>query len=182
MALTVGENSYCSIEYADNYFADRLYADPWLGANAVHKSKALITATRRIDSLSLAGEKTGGNSQSLKFPRRLYDVDSGIYQYTRVGPVPYLLVDTAIPEQVLEATCEEALALLDFGNNHRVRLQYQGVTSFTSDDISESYSSTSNPGKERKLHSQEALSLLRPYLLSSVRFSSTVKRGGYGFE
>lgn len=182
MALTVGVNSYCSIDYAETYFANRLYAEPWFEANATNKGKALMTATRRIDNLTLAGEKTYGIDQVLKFPRKMHGVDYGMYRYTRVSFMPYRVVDTVIPEQVLQATCEEALALLDFGNNHRVRLQYQGVTSFTSDDISENFNTTAKPDKERKLHSQEALSLLRPYLLSGVQFQSTVRRGGLGFE
>ena len=75
--------------------------------------------------------------------------------------------DTEVPEAVKEACCEEALALLERGNNQRRKLQQEGVQSFTLGNMSESYAA----GAGRGLLSQEAKELLRPWLLGGVNIS-----------
>ena len=134
--------SYCTIEYADEYFAGRLHAESWSGAANSIKEKALKQATRAIDRQRLKGNKTNP-SQPLAFPR---------------------YPDTEIPEAVKEACCEEALALLERGNSQRWKLQQEGVQSFSLGNMSETYT----PGAGKGLLSQEAKELLRPWLLGGV--------------
>jgi len=134
--------SYCTIEYADEYFKNRLHAESWSGADSSTKEKALKQATRAIDRQRLNGNKTDP-SQPLAFPR---------------------YPDTEIPEAVKEACCEEALALLERGNSQRRKLQQEGVQSFSLGNMSETYA----PGAGRGLLSQEAKELLRPWLIGAV--------------
>jgi len=134
--------SYCTIEYADEYFKNRLHAESWSGAASSIKEKALKQATRAIDRQRLKGNKTNP-SQPLAFPR---------------------YPDTEIPEAVKEACCEEALALLERGNSQRWKLQQEGVQSFTLGNMSETYIA----GAGRGMLSQEAKELLRPWLLGGV--------------
>ena len=134
--------SYCTIEYADEYFKNRLHAESWSGAASSIKEKALKQATRAIDRQRLKGNKTNP-SQPLAFPR---------------------YPDTEIPEAVKEACCEEALALLERGNSQRWKLQQEGVQSFSLGNMSETYA----PGAGKGLLSQEAKELLRPWLLGGV--------------
>lgn len=48
---------YRTIADADNYFSSQLYATDWTGASDDDKEKALIMATRAVDSLKYAGVK-----------------------------------------------------------------------------------------------------------------------------
>jgi len=134
--------SYCTIEYADEYFKNRLHAESWSGADSETKEKALRQATRSIDRMPLRDRKTDLH-QPLAFPR---------------------YPDTEIPKEVQEACCEEALAILESGNSQRRKLQQEGVQSFTLGNMSETYAAGAGKG----LLSQEAKELLRPWLLGGV--------------
>lgn len=134
--------SYCTIEYADEYFQNRLHAESWGQAYESAKEKAIRQATKAIDRQPLKGRKAD-TTQTLAFPR---------------------YPDTEVPEAVKEACCEEALALLERGNSQRRKLQQEGVQSFTLGNMSESYAAGAGKG----LLSQEAKELLRPWLLGSV--------------
>ena len=134
--------SYCAIEYADEYFEGRLHAEVWEQADESTKDKALKQATKIIDRQLLRGRKTNPE-QELAFPRH---------------------PDTEIPTAVKEACCEEALAILERGNSQRRRLQQEGVQSFSLGNMSETYVAGAGKG----LLSQEAKELLKPWLLGGV--------------
>ena len=134
--------SYCTIEYADEYFQNRLHAESWGQADESTKEKALKQATRAIDRQLLRGRKTNPG-QELAFPRH---------------------PDTEIPKEVQEACCEEALAILESGNSQRRKLQQEGVQSFSLGNMSETFAAGAGKG----LLSQEAKELLRPWLLGAV--------------
>lgn len=140
--IEIGENSYIDIEGANEYFAGRLHAESWTGADDSTKEAALKQATRTIGRLLLKGRKVD-EDQKLAFPR---------------------YPDDEVPKAVKEACCEEALALLERGNNQRRKLQQEGVQSFTLGSMSETYA----PGGGRGLLSQTAKELLKPWLLGSV--------------
>ena len=137
--------SYCTIEYADEYFAGRLYAESWEQADESTKEKALKQATKIIDRQPLKGRKAT-DTQELAFPR---------------------YPDTEIPEAVKEACCEEALALLERGNSQRRKLQQEGVQSFSLGNMSETFATGAGKG----LLSQEAKELLRPWLIGAVNIT-----------
>lgn len=137
--------SYCTIEYADEYFTNRLHAESWGQADESTKEKALKQATRAIDRQLLRGRKTNPE-QELAFPR---------------------YPDTEIPTVVKEACCEEALAILESGNSQRRRLQQEGVQSFSLGNMSETYV----VGAGKGLLSQEAKDLLSPWLLGGVNIT-----------
>ena len=134
--------SYCTTEYANEYFSGRLHAESWGQADNETKEKALQQATRAIDRQHLNGRKAT-DTQELAFPR---------------------YPDTEIPEAVKEACCEEALAMLERGNGQRRKLQQEGVQSFALGNMSETYVAGAGKG----LLSQEAKELLRPWLLGGV--------------
>ena len=140
--ITVGENSYIDIEEANEYFAGRLHAESWGQADDSTKEKALKQATKIIDRQRLNGRKTNP-SQPLAFPR---------------------YPDAETPQNVKEACCEEALAILESGNSQRRKLQQEGVQSFSLGNMSETYA----PGAGKGILSQEAKELLQPWLLGGV--------------
>ena len=137
--------SYCTIEYADQYFKNRLHAESWGETSEADKEKALRQATKTIDRQPLRGRKAE-TGQALAFPR---------------------YPDTEIPEVVKEACCEEALAMLERGNSQRRKLQQEGVQSFSLGNMSETFAAGAGKG----LLSQEAKELLRPWLLGGVNIT-----------
>lgn len=82
---------YADEDYADAYFAERLRSDPYTEACTDDKVKALQMATRAIDQLNFAGDKAD-EAQLRQFPRG---------------------EDTEVPDPIMQACCELALALLD---------------------------------------------------------------------
>lgn len=135
--------SYCTTEYADEYFAGRLHSGAWYEAAEADKEKAIQQATRAIDRQPLKGWKADPE-QELQFPRWPLD---------------------EVPESVKIACCEEALALLERGNSQRRRLQQEGVESFSVGGLTETFVASARGGG---LISQEAKELLRPWLLGAV--------------
>lgn len=105
MALdaTVGgtsSNSYVTLAAAESYFLGRLSVDDWDAADEHEREAALIMATARLDVEPYVGAPVS-YLQRLAWPR--YGA------YTRNGAA---LSTTAIPQQVQDATCELALAIL----------------------------------------------------------------------
>jgi hypothetical protein len=95
-AGAVDANSYITLEDAQAYFANRVYTDLWDEAD--DQSKALITATQRLDQEGFMG-KRASTTQALKWPR------TGVYSDG------ILLASDVIPQKVKDATCELALSL-----------------------------------------------------------------------
>jgi hypothetical protein len=95
LPTAVDENApdtvYCSLGYAESYFATRLDHLVWDGASEDDKTRALSDATRRIDRLNFQGSKADAD-QLLEFPRGS---------------------DTEVPDDIKIAACEIAYALLD---------------------------------------------------------------------
>lgn len=169
--IVVGENSYISLTDASTYFGGRLFADPWTNASEDDKAKALIMATKKIDRQALTGRKAATN-QKLQFPRSIYSYNRdnwfNSYYVTEEGH-KYIsntqgwITETEVSQNVLDAVCEEALALLQNGNSKRIELQRQGVKSFNLGGMSETLS-----GNIIRLLSQEAKEFLQPYIAGSV--------------
>jgi len=96
-----GANSYVTVAEADVYFGRRLNADRWFASSTVIKESSLIQATRWIDRQDFRGERTVPR-QPRKWPREyVYDEDG------------YEVDPATIPQEVQDATCEAALALLN---------------------------------------------------------------------
>ena len=85
------EDYYGSIVRAEQYFSERLGTRAWDTAIILDRTKALLMATRAIDRLNFAGDKSV-STQALQFPR---------------GD------DTTIPVDVEFACYELALVFLD---------------------------------------------------------------------
>lgn len=150
MSITVGVDSYISLEEANNYFSSRLHSEAWSNATDADKEKALKQATRNIDTLPFRGMPLS-NNQVLAFPRKYFVYNNGNLT---------LVADKDIPKEVKYATCEEALYLLQ--NSQRKQLQEEGVTSISIGNLTENYSGTV------KTISPNAYKLLSKYIISGV--------------
>jgi len=91
-------NSYVTLADADTYFETVPDSSTWTSKTTDQKNRALISATRWIDSLNFYGDRCT-ETQALKWPRDSYTVD-GID-----------LACTLIPAPVKVATYELARAL-----------------------------------------------------------------------
>lgn len=153
MALEVGTNTYASVAEADAYFfSGYVGAAAWEDAESDEKEAALITATRRIDRLTLRGMKADAD-QDLEFPRS-YSV--------WVEGEPKTKIDSGILPDVKRACFEEALAALQGkALSKRALLQKEGVTSYRAGRAAETYSGA---GTAQTLASIEAQDYLRPYV------------------
>ncbi len=154
MALIVGETSYVDVATASAYLAGHIDGARWDAATPDDRERALIQATRQIDRLSLRGAPAEAG-QPLAFPRR---------EMTGYG----WAVQSAVPQAVLDATCEEALALLDGERRQRQQLQAEGVASFSLGALSESYRQGGS-GAGSGLVSGTARQLLAPYVARTLR-------------
>lgn len=154
MTLQEGMNTFCTIEYAEEYFGGKVFAEEWDNATAETKERALKEATRRINRLKFKGLKAD-SGQVLEFPRQFPQVSSYTFGYVE---------QSDIPDEVKAATCEEALAILKYGNSARTKAQEQNVVSVSFGDASETYAK----GSFGKMHSKEAYELLKPYVVGAV--------------
>lgn len=91
-------NSYVTLAEADSYFETIPDSSSWTTKTTDQKNRALISATRWIDSLNFYGDRCD-NGQALKWPRNNWLVD-------RVE-----LVCTTIPNPIKYATFELAREL-----------------------------------------------------------------------
>jgi hypothetical protein len=172
VTLTVGTNTFISLSDANTYFSTRLFSTTWSSASDDNKSMALIMATKKITNLNLQGTKAI-LTQTLAFPRAFYIgttvYSSGYGMETDNIRGEGWYIETDITTEVKEATCEEAISILSYGENanKRLELQAQGVTSFSIGNLSETYGGS---GKKNSLLSQEATSRLTKYTGGGVRF------------
>lgn len=100
MALTVGIDSFITLEQAETYFDGRLYAAEWSGTTDGDKEKALKMATRTLNRMAWRGSLTD-DSQVMAWPRQ------GV-----IDPEGREIAVTTVPQDVKDAEAELALALL----------------------------------------------------------------------
>ena len=143
MALLSNVIKYGNSMYTD-HSADFLTGglDPY----SAPKLPCLCEATRKIDGLNLAGKKVL-TTQVNQFPRVYTKADGSTY------------TQSAVPEDVKQACCEEALAILKYGNTSRYKLKLEGVANFSVGSISGTFD-----GKVSSLLSPEAARIMKKYL------------------
>lgn len=119
-------NSYLSVADATAILDLRLGASAWTDATTDDKGRALIMATRDIDTNRFLGYRIS-SAQALEFPRT--------YQRETTDQ---------IPADVKNACAEQALWLLQNANtggrSDRQQLRAEGVTSYTVGNLSETLS------------------------------------------
>jgi hypothetical protein len=106
-------NAYADVVDGDAYHDGHLYAAAWTGATNDDKEKALVFATRLIDSQFQFNGWKAHDEQALQWPReRCQDPDKGL-------PITVLLLasgsyveSNVVPKNVVDATCEMARELL----------------------------------------------------------------------
>jgi len=155
---------------ADAYFAERLFSTAWSEATEADQTIALQMATRAIDRLPFTGI-VSIQDQLRQFPRAYMEDDSPVspWMISNMSFVNGWYVVSDVPQEVLDACCEEAIALLARGDHPRLEAQRMGVQQIqlgTGAGLQETYRADA---RGQGLISQEARELLAPYLAGSVR-------------
>jgi len=110
----VDANSYADVADGDAYFDGHLYATAWTAATTGNKEKALVFATRLIDSQYQFNGWRAHESQALQWPREeCPDPDkSSTVSFVLLAILDSFLPSDAVPKAVIRATCEMAKELL----------------------------------------------------------------------
>ncbi len=154
---------YGTMSEATEYFANRLHESAWSGASVQDRPKALIAATRIIDTLNFKGYKHSvyalleadaaaseaairaeEAAQALEFPRG---------------------ADTEVPEAIRIACYEIAYSLLD-GKDPEMELENLGIVSQGYESVRTTYSRSQVPIEHIVNGVPNALAwrLIRPFL------------------
>jgi len=155
--------SYATIQEAEDYFVNRLHETAWSLSLPVERPKALLAATRIIDSLSFKGNKhtvyelyqanpdatdeeirEANASQELEFPRGS---------------------DTEVPERILMACYEIAYSLLD-GVDPEIELENMSMNNHGIGSVRASYNRNQEPLEHfmNGIPSAIAWKYLKPFL------------------
>jgi hypothetical protein len=107
-------NSYANAADGDAYHDGHLYASAWTAATTGNKEKALVFATRLIDSQFQFNGFKRLNAQALHWPRENC-LDPDRYESFAVALLVNrgrFLDNDKVPKAVVDATCEPARELL----------------------------------------------------------------------
>lgn len=111
-------NCYCSLDYANTYVDNRLHTDLWDAASTEDREAALIWASKLLDSSFVWSGARVNTEQNMAFPRYgLYDAEG------------YYVKSDIIPEQVKDATVEQAMLLLAKDRTGNSEPSSQGLSS-----------------------------------------------------
>src|SRR6266478_3114178 len=111
----VDANSYASAADGDAYYDGHLYASAWTAATTASKEKALVFATRLVDSQFQFNGYRVSDRQGLQWPRwKCPDPDGGLALIPiRLLPRGMGYVDfNIVPKPVKDAACELARELV----------------------------------------------------------------------
>lgn len=151
--------SYDTVENANTYFSNRLYALTWSNSSDSEKTIALAEASQRIDLLRFKGNKVE-STQDLAFPRYYGDDPDGT---------------ETIPDDIKIACFEVAMALLD-GVDPEVEIDNLNLRSQAFSSVKTSYLGILSPEHfAAGIPSAFAWMYLRPYLVAgdSVKLRRT---------
>ena len=180
MALTVGVDSYVTLEEAENIISQHHMSTSdlvvkWNTLSNSDKEVLLRTSCRDIDNLKFNGRRAKVG-QKLEFPRVLsYPVGYGyrlfIGQFLDNGLVDGDYSDDGGLSLAKQAQVENALyhCYLDDTVNKQVGINIKGITSKKAGPISESYDINNRYNKNalRGIYTDKVYSLLSPWLNDS---------------
>lgn len=140
MTIELYKNSFITLEDAQNYFDDRFDSDSWFALEDKEKEKLLITASKKISTYDFVGSHLQ-EDQPMAFPR-----------------------DFLIPQDIKDAVCEEAIALVQKNDNVHKQNQQNNITSISLGAGSVSYGGSSESEEAKLLVSPTALYLVKKWI------------------
>jgi len=174
-------NCYSTLAEATDYHSARLHNDPWSNAGSSEKNKALMWATRQLDTMKWRGVRADG-TQNLEFPRKglsYYESDSGsgndveTYDIAGTGFFTKIVIpDDAVPVFLKDATAELAMYLLEGDTTAP-----SGTEGFSRIKV-DSIDITVNAIDRESGFSKSVRDLVWRFLANSSRFNAPVIRVG----
>lgn len=138
MAIELYKNSLITLEDAKYYFEERYDSKEWFELEEKEKENILITASQKINSFDFVGSKLE-TTQQMEFPRN--------YE---------------LPQDIKNAVCEEAIALLKNKNNIHQQNQENNIASIQLGVGSVSYQFDTT--KTQNLSSRLAFQLIQKWI------------------
>lgn len=166
---------YGTLAEAQDYFDNRLHEFAWSNAPATDRPKALIHATRIIDTLNFKGHKAAvyaaldaaGCSQDIELAIECECItQSAVQAASLTQPLEFPRgTDTTVPETIKCATFEIAHSLLD-GKEPEIELENLGIISQGYASVRTTYSRSHIPIEHIINYVPNALAWrwLRPFL------------------
>ncbi len=162
---------YCTVEEANQYFAEKFGAELWEEQTEENKARLLVTATRKLSKLKLKGFPCD-QTQPLLFPRyfkpnflskRTYT--SEVHAVTVYGKS---LVYIEQSEEMLFACCEEAFSLIN-RNEDSIHIKNQKLGIQSTSIMGNSVSYTGYGAAEAVQLCPEALACVDMYLIKVAK-------------
>ncbi len=165
-SLVVGTDTYATLAECDTYLTNHYLSTnadliAWNLLSDGNRDALLRAACIVIDRLPLVGYKATV-TQTLQFPRTIWTEYAQSVTSVQIGD-PSWYVQASVPTEVKYAQCEIALSLIS-GENVRLKMQREGVKSFSIGNLSETYKTASDLA-----YCNEANRLLNGYINGGAR-------------
>lgn len=164
---------YCTMEEADQYFAEKYGSDVWDNTEGTDKEKALVEATRKLNALKLQGFPID-MKQPLLFPRYFKPNFLSKRTYTSelnsvtVNGKTLIFIEEA--EEMKFACAEQAVSIIENHNSIHIKNQKLGIASASI--MGDSVSYTGNAGLIKSTNESicpEALFFIDKFLIKTAR-------------
>lgn len=161
--MAISYTYYGTLVEANEYFDNRLHQNAWYDAAPTDRPKALIAATRIIDTLNYKGYKAPVYALLLAKPTAT-DAEIRAAEITQVNEFPRG-ADTEAPDDIKIATFEIAHSLLD-GKDPELELENLGISSHGYESVRTTYSRSQVPIEHiiNGIPNATAWRRIRPYL------------------
>jgi len=165
MQLKQGINSYCDIEFAEEYISsDYQVSSIWNALSIETKTTILKTACRTLDSQAYLGCKIN-SEQSLAFPRNYSSTQNNTvtssFYFVQTGLLQY---DGEIPVDIQKAQCELSIEMIRTNKNSKLKdLIDLGIRDIKIDTLQFGNIQVGNRNK----FSQQVIDLISPFTDSS---------------
>jgi hypothetical protein len=160
---------YGTLEEANEYFEQRLHETAWSQAVPTNRPKALLMATRIIDTLNYKGRKASVHEYLYTFDDPADADDEVIREKEAEQPLEFPRgEDTEVPEAIRIACYEIAYSLLD-GKDPEFELENLSITSQGFQSLRTTYSRNQVPIEHliNGVPNATAWRYLRPFLRDS---------------
>ena len=175
--ITINQNEipvFCTVEDADQYFAEKFGGESWASETEENKKKAIVTATRKLNKLKLKGFPVDFN-QPLAFPRyfkpnflskRTYTAEA---KALTIRGKDYIYIEES--EDMMMACCEEAASIMQSTENSvHIKNQKLGIASATIMGDSVAYTgNAASIGSTVESVCPEALQFIDKFLMKTAR-------------
>jgi hypothetical protein len=158
---------YGTAEQADEYFTNRLHSESWFKATVLNRQKALIGATRIIDTLNYKGKKATVYTVCLAAEtsgidatdQEIRDAEAAQYNEFPRG------ADTVAPDAIVLSNYEIAFSLVD-GKDPEMELEALGISSQGLESVRTTYARSQVPIEHiiNGVPNMMAWRMLRPFL------------------